>query len=200
MRAVTLVSFFFKVEILFYFPLDSIISASVDIEGELSEAEGYVKAMETYCKNLATDRRMLQQKVTDYKEEFNHLIQKFQNARANAESLALKSGSITRNKLVAGNQKLDQSTLILEETRSVLYETERIGTTIISDLESQKEKIVGAQVKVQETKQFTVDARSILQKMGYKAIYHKICIYFTILLLACVIGIIIYFGFIKKNQ
>lgn len=179
--------------------VDSIIHASVDIEGEISEAEGYVKAMEVHCNSLKGDKRIYQTKVKDYKEEYQQLIQRYKSTRFEAESLALKGGSAARSKLLTSNQKLDQSTQVLEQSRNILHNTEHIGNTVLTDLESQKEKLEHAQTKVKETKEFTYDAKSILQSMGTKAMMHKICIIFTIVILAIIIGIIFYYGIIVRK-
>jgi vesicle transport through interaction with t-SNAREs protein 1 len=101
----------------------------------------------------------------------------------------------TRAKLMASNQKLDQSTELLQQSKRLVGETEQIGDTIISDLEAQKEKIYMAQENVEDTKQYTVDARALLRMMSTRNVIHKLCVYGTIVILAAIIGAIGYFGF-----
>eukprot|EP00429_Kryptoperidinium_foliaceum_P122306 CAMPEP_0176330476 /NCGR_PEP_ID=MMETSP0121_2-20121125/76046_1 /TAXON_ID=160619 /ORGANISM="Kryptoperidinium foliaceum, Strain CCMP 1326" /LENGTH=72 /DNA_ID=CAMNT_0017673275 /DNA_START=54 /DNA_END=268 /DNA_ORIENTATION=+ len=72
--------------------------------------------------------------------------------------MALKGGPNARSKLLNANQRLDSSTATLEQSRNILYQTENIGDAVITDLESQKEKLVDAREKVKDTKRFTVDA------------------------------------------
>lgn len=171
----------------------------MEIEGELSEAEGYLRAMDVEFRTMASvDKRSAQQKVTDYKDEFRQMQQSYQTSKFNAEATALKSGANARTKLVTANQKLDQSTVTLEQSRMILHQTEQIGNTILTDMENQKETLMSAQDKVKETRQFTTDAKGILRMMGNRAFMHKICIWFTIIFLAAVIGTISYCGFIGQ--
>ncbi len=180
--------------------VDLVISSSVEIEGELSEAEGYLRAMDVEFRTMSSvEKRSAQQKVTDYRDEYRLMLQKYQTGKFNAEALALKGGPSARTKLLTANQKLDQSTATLEQSRMILNQTEQIGNTIISDLESQKETLVRAQDKVTETRQFTMDAKKVLQIMGNRAVMHKCCVMFTIVVLLGVIGVIAYYGFIKSR-
>jgi vesicle transport through interaction with t-SNAREs protein 1 len=184
--------------------IDTVISANVEIEGELSEAEGYLRAMEVEFRTMASaDKRTVQQKVGDYKEEYKQLFENFQSAKRSAESSALKSNGNTpaaRNKLLTANQKLDNSTATLEQSRILLANTENIGNTIIDNMEAQKETLQGAQTKVQETKGFTDQAKDVLRQMGNRAIVHKMCVMFTILVLLAAICGLIYYKFIGDGK
>ena len=181
--------------------VDAVISSSVDIEGELSEAEGYLKAMDVEYRTMSMgDKRSVQQKVTDYKEEFRMMQQNFQTAKFQAESLALKGGPSSRTKLLTANQRLDHSTATLEQSRRLVGNTEKIGDSILADMEAQKETLMDAHNKVKETKGFTVEAKRVLRLMGNRAFTHKCCIMFLIFFLAGVIGVIAYFGFIQRNM
>ena len=92
--------------------------------------------MEVELRNLsAQDKRSCQPKIDDYKEELELMSSRFQTAKFNAESTALKGGNGARAKLIAANHKLDQSTASLEQSRQILARTEDIGGTIITDLE-----------------------------------------------------------------
>lgn len=181
--------------------VDTVISSSVDIESELSEAEGYLKAMDIEFRTMSSnEKRSAQQKLSSAQEEYRQMLQRYQSAKFNAEAQALKGGPSARSKLINANQKLDQSTATLEQSRMLVYQTEQIGSTIISDMENQKETLVSAQEKVQETKQFTLDAKVVLRTMGTRAVMHKICIIFTIIILAAVIGLIAYYGFLSGKK
>ena len=149
----------------------------------------------------ASEKRGVQAKVSGYKEEFRQLQQGFQNSKFNAESQALKSGgSDARNRIMASNQKLDDATASLEQSRQLVAQTENIGSGIITDLESQKATLQGATERVQETKEFTLDAKKILRMMGHRAIIHKICVMFTVVALAAAIGAIAWFGIIDSGS
>ncbi len=176
------------------------ISASVEIEGELAEAEGYLRAMDIEFRTMTSaDKTKAQQKVTEYKEEVKTLQQNYQTAKFNAESIALKASPASRTKLLNANQKLDNSTATLEKSRQLVANTEKVGDTIIKDMENQKETLMDAQSKVKETKYFTSEARRVLRQMGHRAIIHKICVYFTIVGLLAAIVAVGYYGLIGKK-
>lgn len=176
-----------------------VVSQTVEIEGELSEAEGFLRAMDVEFKTMAANKKQAsQQKVTDYKTDLKTLQTNFQTLKYKAESAALKGGPNARAKLLNANQKLDSATATLEQSRNILYKTEAIGDTIITDLEGQKEMLVDAREKVKDTKRFTVDAKQILRMMGNRALMHKACVMLTIVLLAGAIIGIGYYGIVAK--
>jgi hypothetical protein len=178
---------------------DVVISSSIEIEGELSEAEGYLRAMDIEFRSLASaDKRSAQQKVNDYREEIKRLHQQHQSSKFNAESIALKAGPSARGKLLTSNQKLDQSTAALEQSRMLIAQAENTGNVILTDMESQKELLTDAHGKVKETRDFTVEARRVLRSMGNRAIMHKLCVMLTIVGLAAAIGAVAYYGVAKK--
>lgn len=176
------------------------ISSTVEIEGELSEAEGYLRAMDIEFRTMSSaDKRSAQQKVSDYKEEYKRLQQHFQSSKFTAESEALKNSPQARTKLLTANQKLDQATATLEHSRQLVADSEAIGNTIITDMSNQKEILLDAKEKVKETKSFTVDARKILRVMSNRAVIHKIMVWFAIVALFAGICAITYYGFIVKK-
>lgn len=180
--------------------IDTIISVSVDVEGELGEADAYMKALEAEFRTMMTgDRRANQAKLTEFKNELNNLHANYSRVKMEAEQDALKNGSTARAKMTAANTKLDQSTKTLESSRMLVAQTEGIGNTIISDLEGQREQLTDAQTKVEETKQYTVDAKQVLKDMHRRAIIHKVLVYVIIVILFGVIVCEIYFGFMKKK-
>mmetsp|Transcript_13777 Transcript_13777/g.18844 ORF Transcript_13777/g.18844 Transcript_13777/m.18844 type:complete len:214 (-) Transcript_13777:202-843(-) len=180
--------------------VDKVIASSVEIEGELSEAEGYLRAMDIEFRTMSSaEKRSAQQKVGDYKEEYKQLQQHFHTSKFNAESEALKNSPTARVKLLTSNQKLDQATATLEQSRMLIAQTETIGDTIITDMGTQKETLMDAREKVKETKGFTVDAKRILRMMSNRAVMHKIFVIFTIVVLFAGICAITYYGFIVKK-
>ena len=58
--------------------VDTIISYCVDIESEISESEGYLKAMEIETKSMISviDKKNSQQKVNDYKDEIKQIYKR----------------------------------------------------------------------------------------------------------------------------
>lgn len=184
--------------------IDTVISTNVEIEGELSEAEGYVRAMEVEFRTMASsDKKTVQQKVNDYKKEFGEMMNNFKAVKRQAEATALKSNGNTpsaRTKLLTANEKLDNSTATLQKSQQILAETEGLGDKIISNMESQKETLVGAKEHVEGTKDVTDQAKRILRSMGNRAIRHKLCVMLTILILFGAIVGIAYYKFVKNGK
>ena len=158
-----------------------------------------MKALEAEFRTMMSgDKRGNQAKLTEFKNELNTLHANYNKVKMDAEQTALKTGSTARAKMTVSNVKLDQSTKTLESSRMLVAQTEGIGSTIMSDLEGQREQLTDAQGKVEETKQYTVDAKQVLKDMHRRAIIHKVLVYVIIFILFGVIICEIYFGFIKK--
>ena len=149
---------------------------------------------------VANDKKAAGAKVTEYREEYRQILENFRNTRSKAESAALKSGSGARDKLINANQRLDHSTATLEQSRMLVAQSEQIGTGIATDLQRQKETLVSAKEKVQETKAFTTDAKGILQIMGRRNVYHKIIMMVIIICLFGAICATFYYGFIANKK
>ena len=128
------------------------------------------------------------------------MLQQYKQTKHKAESDALKNGPAARMKLVSANQRLDQSTATLENSRMLVAQSEATGEVIMQDLSSQKESLKGAQDKVQETQQFTQDAKGVLQVMFRRAIMHNVIMSVIILVLFGIICIIAYYGLIDNNN
>lgn len=171
----------------------------MDIETEISEAEAYVRALDVESRSAMGDKRVIANKLVDFKNELKTLNDSFRNCKFEAEQQALKVGSSTRTKLTSNNDKLDKSTRTLEQSRMLVAQTQEVGNVILTDLESQREQLEDAHGKVKDTKQITLDAKGMLRMMYNRAIIHKVLTYLTIVILFGVICIMIYFGFMKKN-
>ena len=166
----------------------------------MAEADAYLRALDVEARSNVSGGRAMNSKIGDYKKELNDLNDDFKRVKAEAEQKALLSGSSTRAKLTSNNEKLDNSTRTLENSRMLVAQTQEVGGVILTDLESQREQLDDAHDKVKDTKQYTVDAKGVLRSMYTRAIVHKVLVYFTIVVLFGVIIVIIYFGFIKKSS
>jgi len=72
--------------------VDNVISATVELEGELSEAEGYLRAMEIEFRTISSaDKKNTQQKTNDYKDEYRKLQENFKKVKNNADMIVMKS-------------------------------------------------------------------------------------------------------------
>lgn len=157
-----------------------------------------MRAMDVEFRTMSSaDKRRAQQKVSEYRDELRRLQQNYQTSKGSAETVAMNKGPAARSKLLNANQRLDESTMTLEQSRQLIAQTENVGNTVIQDLTNQKEKLLDAREKVKETKNFTTEARRVLRVMGNRAVMHKICIAFTIVGLAAAIIAVGYYGVSK---
>mmetsp|Transcript_10128 Transcript_10128/g.9831 ORF Transcript_10128/g.9831 Transcript_10128/m.9831 type:complete len:220 (-) Transcript_10128:145-804(-) len=183
--------------------IDILISISVEAEGEISEMEGFLKAMEIDVSTMmSTDRKFNQQKLDGYGEEFKHALNTFETVRLAAETATRRNtiNSENRKLLINRNEYLDKSTKNIQSSNVIVSETEQIGTGIISDLQSQKEGLLYAQENVQGTTQITLQARSFLKLMMNRALMQKVFLLALIILLFIIIWMLIYYGLIMKKK
>ena len=185
-----------------FFP-DALISTSVECEGELSELEGFVKAMEIEVNSMIfSEKQHSQQKLEGYAEEYREALLSFEELRRVAKAAIIKNemNSATRRALVADNDRLDQFTNGILQSKSVVAETELIGNVITSDLENQREKLLGAGENVRETKEYTQVARRVLNIMSNRDFTYKLFLFFLSFLLFLIIWMLTYYGFMSKKK
>ena len=182
--------------------IDLVIATSVEIESELSETEGYLRAMDVEHRTVGPqDKRGAQEKVQDYRVEYREMLQKFKTAKHDAELLALRGGADgSRARLLQANSRLDGSSATLQHSRRLVAQTEEIGNTVLTDMGNQREVLMAADEKVEETRGFTAQAKGVLKMMSNRAYYHKLCIYAWIVVLFIAIVSIIYFGFVAPDE
>lgn len=182
--------------------VDSIIAVSIDIEGEIAEAEGFLKALEIEFRGIIVgDKKRLQTKLIDYNNEFKNLLEEYKKSKFAAEKKALTSDSNNaqaRAKLMKNTLKLQDSTKSLENSRMLVAQSEGIGNTIMSDLEGQRELLESAHENVKSANQYAYDSKSVLRMIGNRAIIHMVSMYVICGVLFGLICIVIYYGFIKS--
>ena len=62
--------------------IDAVIATSVEIESELSETEGYLRAMDVEHRAIGgQEKKHAQEKVNEYRSEYREMLQKFKNTR-----------------------------------------------------------------------------------------------------------------------
>lgn len=180
---------------------DTIISLCVDLEFEMGEAEAYTKAMDVEFRSLPSgEKKNAQQKINGYKEEVKQLKEHYVRTKKEAEALALKTGSASRQKIVDSQQKMDNTTRLLEQSRQLIAQTDNIGNETISNMENQKDQLIGATAKVDETRAYTANAKDVLVAMGNRALRHTACVCAVIIILLGLNVLVIYFAFVDKKD
>jgi hypothetical protein len=106
---------------------------------------------------------------------------------------------IDKTILSVTHRSLDQATSTLEGSRILVADSERVGGLIIADLESQREKLLGAQGNVQTMQSSTASAKKVLSSMSSRALTLKVFLVFINFLLGCLIGMLVYYGLVKHK-
>ena len=194
----------------------------IEAEDELVECEAYVstiilffamavsfflsqlKAMDVELRSVvSSEKKNASIKIMEYKEEFRNITIHFTKAKDLVESSYLMSSAkaIDADKVkfkeTRGNRAILNATNSLEQSRQIVSETEEIGTNIISGMRNQREQLIVAADNVSDTRNVTQTAKSVLSKMGNKAFLHKLSLIGIIIILACLITLVVYNGFIR---
>lgn len=180
-----------------------LVSTSVECEDELSEIEGFWKAMEVEVQSMmSTDRQYNQRKLDGYAMELKQHREDFKQLRnkANTASKKIESTSTNRQALIDANNRLDQSTKSIQKSHLSISDTEQVGYVIITDLENQREKLTGAGVNVDETKGYTYDARRVLNLISNRVLMQKFSLVTLIIILFSVIWILMYYGILSRKK
>jgi vesicle transport through interaction with t-SNAREs protein 1 len=80
----------------------------------------------------------------------------------------------------------------------VLSETNDIGVSVIDTMQQQRESLLRSRDKVGKTNSLTEKARGIMRLMQARAITNKGLLVFVVILLMAMIGVVVYFGWVKE--
>ena len=151
---------------------------------------------------LSADKQHNQRKLEGYYEEYMVAVEAFKELRLSTHATAKKYEATTsaRKALVASNERLYQSTYSLQQAKQTVNETEQIGDIIVNDLESQREKLIGAGDNVTGTKQSTHIARRALNLISRRVLVQKIFLSILILLLFVTMWLLLYYGIIHRKS
>lgn len=191
----------------FNFPHDQIsdilVRTSVECEDELSEIEGFWKAMEDEVQDMiSTDKQYNHRKLDGYAAELKQLRDVYKELRnkSNIVSQNNDATSIKRRALMDANDRLDKSTKSIQKSQFSINDTEQVGYVIIADLENQREKLTGAGVNVDDTKGITYNARRVLNQISNRVLMQKLTLLTLILILFCVIWLLMYYGILSRKK
>lgn len=172
----------------------------IDVENELGESDAYLKAMDTELRGPELNqRRDMSDRLMQSRSTYNLLVKEFNGLRHRIDLAFLTETGKQGERQRTLNDRLDNTTLLLQQSKASINHSETIGQDVMSELNSQKETLLGAHNRVKETKQFTSDAHTILRTMSSRAAMQKVCLYFTIVALLAVDVTVAYFLFIKPH-
>ena len=167
----------------------------VDIQDELIEADANLAGLAVVYER----DKLFQQKILNYKEKligFHNLSNKIKLEISKRSLTNTNTSSSTR--LIENNKTVDNCTNMLEQSRQILFETEKVGGVALSDLSHQKERLLSGQEHVRETKNVSTQVRAILRRMVYKAYMQKVIVISVALILLAAILLVSYYGLVRK--
>ncbi len=95
--------------------------------------------------------------------------------------------------MCSGTEKLQQASQVLAETQD-------IGIGVIDTMQQQRESLLRSTSKVSSTNSLTDQAKGIMRLMQARAITNKALLVFVVLILLSMIGVVIYFGWVKDPK
>lgn len=167
------------------------------------DAEDYLRSMAAEIpKAKKGAAEGLEGKLQRYRADFEMLRRDLDGARQRATRSALlaeSAGAPRDERSQRAHESMMRATQSLEESRRIVAETEEIGEATMGDLRGQREQLINAQERVDETHQFTGEAQRLLRSMGRRECQHKCVLVFIILVLMTANILTLYYLFICKN-
>ena len=180
---------------------DEAHAVSIELEGELSEAEGYLEAMEAESRSMVfVEKSKFEPRVGRYRGDYAGLVDKLAASINLAARRRAENPSSSHKTLVSSNSKLDNSTKVLNDSLATIAQTDNMGAQTIEDLEQQKRALESARDNVEDTQGVVGTAGRVLKEMANRALRHKIFLWTLVVVFAGLIGVVVYYGFEKKDK
>lgn len=177
--------------------LSALTGILVEAEGELFEAEGYLKAMEIEKSCSLSDR--YNNVFRRCRDEYEVAIRIVEKLKVMAKSASIKGGVnfINWSLNQTEKQRIENQLAVLESSKSIVNETDKIGSDILSVLKDNREALLGAKINIDETKQSSLEAGEILVIIENRVdLKFRILLLLIILLLAAILSLV-YFSIME---
>jgi hypothetical protein len=222
---------------------EAAFGTSVEMEGELSEAEGYLEAMGAEVKSMVyVEKTKFEPRLGRLRNDFKGLTERLKTTFGSLQKAAAANPSSSHKALTSSNTRLDRATGLLDDSLATIANTDTIGDATLEDLGRQKAALERGRDRVEDTQGITSAAARLLKEMANRAVRHKVhacdntcfhvlphiiahitplflspslplslylcphrphhqaCVGFMILLMAFFNGLVIYYGFQKKDK
>mmetsp|Transcript_8223 Transcript_8223/g.16382 ORF Transcript_8223/g.16382 Transcript_8223/m.16382 type:complete len:226 (-) Transcript_8223:1004-1681(-) len=114
-----------------------------------------------------------------------------------AAAASRSSGQTEHNILQASMKSVTNSAGMLQDTQRSLHDTEEIGISTLNELDGQRETLLRATDKVNDTNSAAGQAKRALRRMARRTCYNRALLWSIIVLLVILIIIFIFLKFIK---
>ena len=172
----------------------------VEAEGELFEAEGCLKAMESEI--LTLPKKRYDNIITKCRDEYEIALRAVERLKVVVKSASIRGGTSFMNWSMkqTAKQSVEEPLSSLQQSKLILSETEHIGSVILSDLRGNRELLLGAKDNVGGTNESAQQAGEVLQIMDNRIENKSIFLLFLIVMLLIAISFIAYFGLLKRRN
>jgi len=181
-----------------------------ETEKEIEDGEQLLRQMDQEL-NVGSNplRARLQPKVKGYQADLQRARRELQQAAtlsSNSTREELFSGASAdyqvqfqdqRMGLLAGNEKLGQTTDRLQNAHAIALRNEQIGASVLVELGGQRQQLVRTNNKLDEVDDHVKTSRTILTGMARRVATNKLILAFIILLLVGAIALIVYMKWIR---
>uniref|UniRef100_A0A7N0VLI4 Vesicle transport v-SNARE N-terminal domain-containing protein n=1 Tax=Kalanchoe fedtschenkoi TaxID=63787 RepID=A0A7N0VLI4_KALFE len=177
-----------------------------EIKAGLDEAESMIRKMDLEARSLQPNvKAVLLAKLREYKSDLNNLKSQVKRISSgdptSARDELLESGmadaaTVTadqRGRLLMSTERLNQSSDRVRESRKTMLETEELGVSILHDLHSQRQALLGAHNTLHGVDDNIGKSKRILTNMSRRMNKNKWIIAAVVTLLIIAIGVILYF-------
>jgi len=181
-----------------------------ETEKEIEEAEQLLRHLEIEASNHP-ERVRLQPKVKGYQTDIQKAkkdLQRVSNVSSNSIRDELMSGANQdyqvqfldqRSGLLAGTEKLNNTTDRVQNAHRIALQTEQIGTEVLGNLHGQRNQIIKGIERLDSVDDNMKQSNTILTGMARRVVTNKIILLFIILVLLGIIGMIVYLKWIRPS-
>jgi len=177
------------------------------IESDFTKLNIAIKQLEAEARTQAdsSSRKALQSKVKQFKDDAKASRAKFRNLKEREERARLTAGrgaggmsAEQQDRLLQMNDKMNQSTSALENSKRIMLEIEETAAGVNDQLGQNRASIMSTRRKLEETTTLSGQARQILRRMEHNERVKKLCGYVAIAIVAVAMLCLLYaiiFGF-----
>jgi len=177
-------------------PGDSAVKdISAKIESLMTQNKSLIKQMEVEARSHdPATRKALTEKVNTYRKSLTTLSSDFEKAKEKAERSALigEASAADRQRLLNVNDTISNQNETIRRALQTVEETEEVGQEIIKELGRNREKIHGAQSKVNDFAGLNDSARRLIAAMSRRDIQQRMILAGVAFLLMIAVGVVIY--------
>ncbi|XP_023210593.1 vesicle transport through interaction with t-SNAREs homolog 1B-like [Centruroides sculpturatus] len=179
-----------------------------EVEREIDEADSVLKEIQTESDSAPISyRQQVNHRIRQYKsdlERANNKLNVLSNNSSRKELFGQRAQAAgpadfgERSKVLQINETLTNTSRGIERTHQIAAETDAVGVTVISELDTQREALLRTRERLDATDVNMSRSRKILRSMYRRVITDKLILIVIILIELGIVGLLIYLN-VKKH-